>query len=463
MSAAPHIAIAGGGASGLLLAHAALAAGASVTIVEPRERLGAGIAYSTDCPLHVLNAPAAAMSAVYDEPDHFLAWLASIGEPAAGSDFVPRSTYGRYLDAIAERTRDYGARFTHIRSDVRDCEAAGNGVHVTCADGTRIDADMFVVAVGNAEPSPWPRIPDDALASQRYFRSAWAPGAIVPRDADETVVLLGTGLTAIDATLGLRYNGQRGPIVMISRRGLLPHEQRVFDSPPSAAPDAESVRDLIGALRLAARDRGTRGWRGAIDQLRSHTNERWRALSLDDQRRIVRHVLPYWNVHRHRVAPAAAKMIAEQIAAGGLRMIAGRTEEIAAHAGALRVNVRLRGSLETVALDAGRIINCSGPQNDFTKLPNPLIRRLIERGYLVPHALGIGAEIAPDGALVGAGGTPSQQLYAIGPVRYGTLIETTAIPEIRVQAHELATLLAQERALNSSSGISDPSTTFGTK
>jgi uncharacterized NAD(P)/FAD-binding protein YdhS len=462
----PHVAIAGGGASGLLLAAVLERAGAAVTIVEPRERLGAGVAYATMCPVHLLNAPVANMSAFAGDATHFARWLAANGEHADPSDFVPRALYGRYLGSIADDLRAAGGnRIAHVRSTVTDVESRGDGVHITCADGSTIDAGAFVVAVGNAEPAPWPRITGTTLTSQRFFTSAWAPGAIEPHDPDELVVLLGTGLTAIDATLGLRAGGHRGPIVMISRRGLLPHEHRVFDSPPAAAPEAENVRDLIGALRLAARSSGSeRGWRGAIDQLRSQTNARWGSLSLEEQRRIVRHALPYWNVHRHRIAPAAAKAIAELIAANTLRMIAGRTGEIVATPDALHVHVRLRGSPEELVIDAGRVINCSGPQNDFRKLPNPLIRRLIERDYLVPHELGIGANIASDGALIDRNGNASTQLYAIGPVRFGTLIETTAIPEIRAQADELAKTLTQARgALSSSSGNSCPSITPGTR
>jgi uncharacterized NAD(P)/FAD-binding protein YdhS len=429
-----HVAVAGGGASGLLLAALLERAGATVTIVEPRERLGAGVAYSTASPVHLLNAPVANMSAFPEDPSHFARWLAANGENAEPSGFATRATYGRYLDTIAHGLRDAaGDRFRQVRSTATACEPHDDGVRVTCENGTTIDAGAFVVAVGNAEPAPWPRIVDSALASRRFFTSAWAPGALIPADSDELVVLLGTGLTAIDATLGLRAGGHRGPVVMISRRGLLPHEHRVFDSPPAAAPDAETVRDLIGALRLAARSSGSeRGWRGAIDQLRSQTNARWSSLSLEEQRRIVRHALPYWNVHRHRIAPAAAKAIAELIAA--------------------------------TVIDAGRVINCSGPQNDFRKLPNPLIRNLIERGHLVPHALGIGANIAAGGALIDRNGIASPHLYAIGPVRFGTLIETTAIPEIRAQAAELAATLTHARgALSSSSGNSCPSITPGTR
>jgi uncharacterized NAD(P)/FAD-binding protein YdhS len=449
LSPHPNIAIAGGGASGSILATELIRAGAAVTVVEPREQLGTGVAYSTTCPLHWLNAPASNMSSLHDDPGHFVRWLAAQGEDASDGRFVERFLYGRYLrSTFVELERAAGERFRHVRSIVNDIVLADNGVRVTCADGQTISADAFVVAIGNAEPASWPRIEPDALATCRYFRSAWADGAIVADDADETVVVLGTGLTAIDAVLGLRYNGHRGPIFMVSRRGLLPHEHRVFDSPPAAAPDAENVRDLIGALRLEARrPSNDRGWRGAIDALRSQTNARWRSWGLDDQRRFVRHVLPYWNVHRHRVAPAAAKMVTDLIAAGTLRMVAGRIDQIRVTPQALDVSVRLRGQAGTLNIPAGRIINCSGPEHNVAKLPNPLIRSLLARGHLVPHPLQIGARVAADGALVAADGTPSPRLYAIGPVRYGTLIETTAIPEIREQAHHLALTLTESPTL----------------
>jgi uncharacterized NAD(P)/FAD-binding protein YdhS len=159
MTPSRHIVIAGGGASGLLLATLLERTGAAVTIVEPRERLGAGVAYSTACPVHLLNAPAANMSAVPDDASHFVRWLAAIGVGAAPSDFVPRALYGRYLDSIAGDLRAAaGDRFQHLRSTATECEPRAGGVRITCANGTTIDADAFIVAVGNGDPAAWPRI-----------------------------------------------------------------------------------------------------------------------------------------------------------------------------------------------------------------------------------------------------------------------------------------------------------------
>lgn len=111
---------------------------------------------------------------------------------------------------------------------------------------------------------------------------------------------------------------------------------------------------------------------------------------------------------------------------------------ITAIGGSLRVPIKLRGSAEVLTVDAGRVINCSGPQHDFRELANPLIRSLLAQGLMVPSPLGIGVLVAENGALIGADSAVSRRLFAIGPARFGTLIETTAIPEIRVQAHELA-------------------------
>jgi len=138
------------------------------------------------------------------------------------------------------------------------------------------------------------------------------------------------------------------------------------------------------------------------------------------------------------MAPAVANVIAGEIARGTLRMLAGRTGTFEPVERGLRIPVRLRGQDRTMDLEVGRAINCSGPAHDFRMLENPLIGNLLEQRIMSPSRLGIGVDVAPDGALRDADGIASQRAFALGPVRYGTLIETTAMPEIRAQAEELA-------------------------
>jgi uncharacterized NAD(P)/FAD-binding protein YdhS len=396
--------------------------------------------------MHLLNVPAAKMSALPSEPSHFVEWLAANGyEEYDGRAFVPRSIFGEYLAGLsAETQRQNAQRFRHARETAVAASIERSGVTVECASGELLRGDFLVLAFGNAAPAAWPNVSDEARGSGRFFASAWDPSALTPSDPDEVVLLLGTGLTAVDAVLGLRHSGHRGTIYMVSRRGLLPHEHRLFDAPPAACPDAKSVSEFLSKVRGSARETNDtlNNWRIAIDGVRPKTNELWQAFTLADQRRFARHVMPYWNVHRHRMAPEAAKTLAELMAARSLRMLAGRTENVTAAAGTVTVSIRRRGSDERTLIEAGRIINCSGPEHDFEKLPSPLVQSLLANGSITAHPLGIGLRVAHNGAMIAKDGTASARLFAIGPVRYGTLIETTAIPEIRIQAQELTELLA---------------------
>lgn len=443
------VAIVGGGASGALLATELVRRSPHVraVVIDPAERLGLGMAYATRCPAHLLNVPASRMSALADDPGHFTAWLA---ERYAGTygprSFVPRTVYGEYLvDVVEAARRDAGDRFEHVRASALALASAESGPAVACSGGVTVRGDVLVVASGNSLPARWPGFDAEDAGHGAFFASAWAPQALIPADPAETVLILGTGLTAVDAILGLRHAGHRGVIFMVSRRGLIPNEHRFFDAPPPAAPEAQTMTDLFAAVRSAARESfaGSLDWRVAVDSLRPRTNALWQALTLEEQRRFVRHAMPYWNVHRHRMAPEVAAALADLTATGRLLMLAGTTRSVVANGGRFDIGIDLRGGRGRVQLEVDRVINCSGPEHDVRRLDNPLLADLLAQGLLVPHALGIGVDVAPDGALRGRDGVPSNRIYTLGPIRYGTLIETTAIPEIRDQVRELASLLLE--------------------
>lgn len=437
--------IVGGGASGVLLAARLVRKSpyARVVIIEPRESLGRGLAYSTQYERHLLNVPAGRMSAFAEDPEHFLRFLhAHFGDRFTASSFVPRPIYGEYLAAIAAEAKAFsGARWQHVRANALAVDAGEDrAVRVICEDGQGYSGDALVIATGNAQPAPWIQASVDIIAGERFFASSWHEGALACTDPDAAVLLLGTGLTAVDAVVGLRANGHRGTIWMVSRRGLLPHEHRFFDAPPDFNPDATSMNDLLSAAR--ALDRRPNAWRFAMDSLRPRTNALWQALPVNEKRRFVRHAMPFWNIHRHRMAPEIAEFVTNEIETGRLRMLAGRTGRFQETPIGLRVPIALRGEDRTIELEVGRAINCSGPAHDFRLLDNPLIGNLLEQGIMRPSELGIGIDVAPDGALRNAAGVDASRIFAIGPVRFGTLIETTAIPEIRTQANDLANLIA---------------------
>jgi uncharacterized NAD(P)/FAD-binding protein YdhS len=418
----------------------------SVVIVEPRERLGIGVAYATDCPWHVLNVPAANMSALAGEPDHFVRWLRERGERYDATSFVPRATYGEYLTSIAALAADAsGSRWRHARATV--CDAAhdgdGDGVVVTLSTDERIVADALVLALGNGEPRAWPYVDERCRDTATFFDSAWRPGALTACDPSQDILLIGSGLTAIDAALALRHSGHRGTVHMVSRRGLMPRAHRAPSVKARASVRPPALRASVRATRAAAHDfaRASGDWRPAVDGMRGATNELWQSLTTAEQRRFLAHVQPYWNVHRHRMAPEVAEQISAWVAAGHVRPFAGRIESMTTVGSHLSVSVRPRGGGATRAFRVARAINCAGNDYDVKRSSSPLVRRLIDRGLMQPSRAGIGPCVAPDGALMGPRG-PSHGIFTLGPMRFGTLVETTAIPEIREQARDLARLLA---------------------
>ncbi|MFN3428594.1 MAG: FAD/NAD(P)-binding protein, partial [Candidatus Sericytochromatia bacterium] len=270
------------------------------------------------------------------------------------------------------------------------------------------------------------------------------PGVLDSVDPDEDVLLIGAGLTAIDWALSLATRGHRGHIHLLSRQGRLPHvhvpglspRPAVLPAPPYTATGLLAwVREQVRAAEAAGLD-----WRQTVDGLRPHLQGLWRGLSHGERRRFLRHARPYWEVHRHRMAPEVAGAIGRLRESGQLTLHAGRVEAYEEGPTGVSVRVRLRGGGHAI-VSVARVVNCTGPEADFRKKRHPLVANLLERGLVRPDALGMGIEVGDDGAVLDAQGAPSTNLFALGPVRKGGLWETTAVPELRAQASALAKAL----------------------
>jgi uncharacterized NAD(P)/FAD-binding protein YdhS len=447
------IAIIGGGASGTLVATRLLQTGVPlrVIVIEPSQRLARGLAYGTTCRAHLLNVRAAGMSAYPESPEHFAQWLRENVDAEMKPDcFAPRHIYGVYLEAQlrqAQRDAPSGTSFKQVRSRVLGARGTCEGAILELQDGARITAHRVVLALGNPPPSnplsnfdcppplsPWP-------SDQRYGLGKMTPA-----------LLIGSGLTAVDVILALDDGGHQGPIHVVSRHGYLPLIHGT--SPPLRSfMDAEelpaSIAQIVRILRREARamvdDGGS--WRSLIDGLKMHTNAVWARLSIAQQRRYLRHVRPYWEIHRHRMAPEVAQTLARLCGEGRVILHGARITGVAAQAdGMLQVTVQQRHTGETRTLPAGQAINCTGPECDYRKIDQPLIGDLFDQGLAAPDPIGLGLHTADSGALVARDGTPSRVFFTVGPPCKGTLFETTAMPEISVQADCLARKLARDFA-----------------
>lgn len=445
-----HIVVCGGGASAVLLLHALRKRAEHplhVTIVEERPSAGIGIAYGTPSDSHLLNVPAGRMSADAENPNEFVEWL-SENAPAqtfTAKSFAPRGLYGAYLKhllAAAAVDRRAPVQVTVRHDAVCAVEQRARHWTLTLANGKMIDADAVVVATGNAPPRPC--FATGEAARELVVDDPWDAEAKagVPRSAN--VALVGSGLTAVDVAAELLDKGHRGQIRMISRHGLLPrkHAASLVSGAWLFPPYPSSVAELMRRTRREAQSiPGQDAWRTAIDALRPNLPAVWNALTPDDKARFLRHVRPFWEVHRHRMAPEVAVRIEGAVERGKIIVQQGRLLAIeSAMLGGLSLRVKARGRVTPVPADIA--INCTGPECDPTASRNPLIVHLLQKGLARPDPLRLGLDTDANDRVIAADGAVQQGLYAIGPVARGRRWEVTAVPEIRQQADHLARLLA---------------------
>lgn len=469
MSAAPPrpvITIVGGGFAGTALALAlARQPGplpADIHLLEPRPAPGPGLAYSAPRPDYLLNVRPGGLSVRPDEPAHFAVWLAAQPESVGGTpEFAARATYGRYLAqslaAVLDQPQPNGSLLRWHAQAATAAPAAPtplaqpNGRRaVRLADGREISSDYVVLALGNFPPPPPVAGSDQPyLTHPAYHADPWAPGLLPAIGPDETVLLIGSGLTAVDVVLGLRQAGHRAPLVAVARQGRWPAAHGPATAIPYPSYYAElagwrTVREVLGVVRRHARQAAAQGldWRPAFDALRPDLGRIWAAWPLAEQARFLRHLASIWSVLRHRSPPQNAATIAAMTAAGQLRLRAGRVRALLPCGDELRARIGL-GAAPDGELRARHVINCTGPLLDYGRIQAPLVASLRAAGELTPDPLGLGLLTDAHGALLSATGAASPNLFTLGASRRPAYFESTAVPELRQQAAALAAALGR--------------------
>ena len=443
LSSPTRIAIVGGGFSGTMLAlNLMQQPGVEVLLIErDQPRLGGGVAYSTSDDTHLLNVRAANMSAYPDQPGHFNDWLAAHGM-AGGAVFVTRATYGRYLrENLTAAVTKFGRRLSLVHDEVIDVEERHDGVTISLGCGDVIEADRVVLAVGNLPPHDPPGVDGPSLPPALYTGDPWTGLCEEGLAADSEVLVIGTGLTAIDVILRLAACGFAGPITALSRRGLRPHRHDPA-LPHPAKQLAKPAATLPGLVDWARQDARRRDWRQVVDSIRPITQMMWSGAIADERARFLRHLRPFWDIHRHRLAPAVADQIDALVERGQLRFVAGKVTSIDTVGTHLQVAWRPRGAHAAQRLQVARAINCTGPQGDLLRASDPLLRRLLVTGRIRADRHRLGLDIDRDCHVVAADGRASLRLLAIGPMTRGDLWEVVAVPDIRIQVGALARKLA---------------------
>jgi uncharacterized NAD(P)/FAD-binding protein YdhS len=443
------IAIIGGGAGGVLTAiHTLHLAGAGIRIalIEPAARLAQGVAYATTHGEHLLNVPARRMSAFKDRPDDFVDFLvASEGEDARDAiavAYAERRRYGDYLrDRLQLARMGTKAHFEVLQDRVTGIDGAdANGrLRLQLESGAELRARGAVLAVGN-NPKPLPARGAAGLPAGSVLE-AWDFDAIKRIPAEAEICIAGSGLSMVDTVLSLAANGHRGRIHVLSRHALLPlpHTRHVVAGFEAEALLAMSLRQRMRALREAARDAARQGlpWQAVMETARPLVQELWCTLAHDDQRRFLRHVVRYWDVHRHRIAPQVHAQLEALQASGQLRVHRGRLQTVAREGARIRVSVSMRDR-RSLELDVDRIVNATGVEMRAQLMRNPLLSDLLGKGLARPGPHGIGIDTCAEGELVDAQGRNLPAIAVVGSLRIGRLWESIAVPELRGQAETAA-------------------------
>jgi uncharacterized NAD(P)/FAD-binding protein YdhS len=435
----------------MLAVHLLRHTGLCIGVVDRGTLPGRGLAYGSPHRFHLLNVPAGEMSAWPDAPDDFLSWARTHFDAALQArSFPPRSIYGAYVGSLLEATLDeFGKeRFQWIRDEARSLHRRKGRLAVQTNLGTELLASVVVLATGNFPPGN-PRLPGLKTSASLYFQFAWAKNVLEDLPTTGSVLMLGSGLTSVDLIMALKSKGYCGVIHVLSHKGLFPRPRRQQrpDEPWALFWDETSPRTVRGLLRLirnqvrAAAAQGI-NWRAVIDSLRPVTQEIWRSLPIEEQRRFVRHARAYWDVHRHRVAPEIADLLDDMRSDGLVRLHTGTVTQYSESDHRAEVHYRDRGTRTEKTLRVDRVINCSGSETDCRSIDESFITSLVVQGFARPDRLFLGVDVNEHGALIDYKGMPSHRLYAIGPIRKGCFWETTAVPEIRVQAAALAEHLA---------------------
>jgi uncharacterized NAD(P)/FAD-binding protein YdhS len=314
-------------------------------------------------------------------------------------------------------------------------------IEVQLTNGGTLDSQFVVLAAGNFPPANL-KIPGLSADSQRYVRSPWSEAALREIPSTGSVLLIGSGLTSVDLAVSLKSENFAGHIHILSRRGLMPQTHREAVQWPQFWDEQSprNIRGLVGLVREQIRTSQLSGgdWREVIDSLRPVTQNIWQCLSLTERRRFLRHARAYWEVHRHRVAPEIGDTIAKLVQDGQATIHAGRVTNYREFPDHAEVDLRDRKTRAQRTLQIDRVINCTGPETDCRRIDDPLIKNLLANGLARPDPLFLGLDVDANGALIDSEGAPSAALFVVGPARKGFLWETIAVPELRMQASELA-------------------------
>ncbi len=454
-----HIVILGGGYAGIATAIKLLDTAMEplhLSIVEPRAELGRGLAYSTRESAHLMNGPAKLFSVHPERPEHFVQYLARFAHewswrdplaPDFANAFAPRRVFGDYVTAELTRAVAHAAPLAlmeHAVAEATDVQRRVGGLDVALSDGRILHADHVVLAVGAAPSQPGLPVAEPVRASGRYLEDPWDVDSYQRFPRKGRMLLIGTGLTMLDALVTLERRGFQGQYQAISRRGLLIHPRRDVTALRdflAEAPLPTTARGLLRAARqaLLAVPHGRPDWQSLVMAIRPHVGPLWQRANDVERGRFLRHLRPIWETSLHRAPPRSVALLERGRNEGWFAHRAGRIVALdAAEGGRIAVRLRWRGQTASETLLVDGAINCTGATYDWTRSRQMLAANLLAKGMVRPGPLSFGIDADTQAAVIARDGRHAHDISAIGPALRGVRWESNTLNELLQQAVQLS-------------------------
>jgi len=443
------VAIIGGGVSGATTALVLnrLAPDAfHIVVIEPRDTIGRGLAYSSTDPAHRINVPASRMETHPDDPEHFVRWLTANDiartDPQAllpdGRLFPSRHAYGSYVSSQLSAI----AGLVHRRTRATAVRRVDGRYHVACADGGTVVADTVVLAICHPPPTI-PAALTPLAGTPRLVADPWAAGAFDTIAPDERLLIVGTGLTMADIVATLERRGHRGALTAISRRGQRskPHTTQPaepygdFLSPPPATALALLQRIRATLARAAAEGLS---WHPVLDQVRLQGSDIWRSLPVNERQRLQRHLRPFWDTHRFRLAPQVHDVLERRLRDGGLAIEAASLRGVIDKGDHLDISLQPRHGGARQLLPVDRIVLATGPAHGSLFRDDALLRQMLQDGLARPDIYGLGIAVDDDSRALDADGATQPRVLVAGPLARGTFGELMGVPDVVQQTRRVA-------------------------
>ncbi|WP_447793391.1 FAD/NAD(P)-binding protein [Pseudomonas farris] len=437
------IVIVGGGFSGTVTAIQILRRKLKhvrVVLVDNSANVGRGLAYNSDHSECMLNVPVGNMSAFPDKPSDFVKYCQGRKLEVTESSFVSRAIFGDYISErlhAIKKESEKESRFELVVGEIVQIKQNDTDLTLQLLDGSEISANHIVLASGHFAPVSIPGL-ELIKHSERYQEAPYSKKLLNIVGETTPILLIGAGLTALDIALQLKQQGQNGKIYLLSRRGLLPQPHRQHTKKPDLAsllwvnlttvnPTArnyfQEIRNQVSNSSL--------DWRDIIGSLRSITPKLWMALPSIEKQRFLRHLQPYWDTHRHRVAPEIYTKIKEAIDNDSVKVIAGKITHGVCSENSIELNIRLRKNQSSKTIKVAHVINCTGPNSNLRTIENTLLSQLRKDGLIQLDEHGLGVLVDEQLSVKNSSGEALSWLSYVGPLLKANYWEATAVPELR--------------------------------